>query len=103
MHLLETYEIQAAQAVCHSLSSKQIQQPKEQCPKQHKRHGALLKICQQKRYDDSDFDMEYECKLNFILVAKIESETMMCRTRKHTVAYFSYCFRAVGLIIKIQY
>ena len=36
---------------------------------------------------DSDFDMEYECKLNFILVAKIESETMMCRTRKQAVVF----------------
>ena len=37
---------------------------------------------------DSDFDMEYECKLNFILVAKIESETTMCRTTKHAVEIF---------------
>ena len=34
---------------------------------------------------DSDFDIVYECKLKFIFDARIASETVMCRMRKHAV------------------
>ena len=56
-----------------------------------KDNAHFCKSANRKDKIDSDFDMEYECRLNFIFVARIDIDTMMCRIRKHAVHYGFAC------------